>query len=184
MISAVPLTPHRCRDACRLALARHRPHGQASPRAVLVVACRDGGPWLHCRRIRCSNRRNPWPIILGRIAMGALFEGFDAARRKQEAQVIEHHRKEMDIDDHLQAVATMLDQDIGFLKEREFTHDTVHRILRLNHRNSPVITVHFATEEKAYIVTFMRDGTKRTITGPEECAKAIGEMIFSELGVK
>jgi hypothetical protein len=113
--------------------------------------------------------------------MGALSDGYDAARRKYEEQVSEHHRKELDVDDHLHAVAAMLDQDATFLKDKEFSHETSHRILRINHRRSPVITVHFDPEDKNYIVTFMRDGTRAAMATADECAGAIGAMMFEEL---
>jgi hypothetical protein len=116
--------------------------------------------------------------------MGALMDGFQLAKHKFEEQVAEHHRKELEVDDHLNAVAAALDQDAGFLKENDFSHDTVHRILRVNHHRAPVITVHFDADDKAYVVTFMRDGTKCSVATPDECANAIGAMMFEEIAAK
>ena len=114
--------------------------------------------------------------------MGALFDGYEAARRRSEEQIAEHRRKETNVDDHLNLVAALLDQDATFLDNNDLAHQTLNKTLRISHHRSPVITVHFDPEHQTYVVASMRDGTKKPAAAPEECANAIGEMIFAELG--
>ncbi len=39
------------------------------------------------------------------MTVGALFDGYEAARKKREALLTERHRKEEDVDRHLNALA-------------------------------------------------------------------------------
>ncbi len=116
--------------------------------------------------------------------MGALFEGFETARRKREALLVERHRKEEDVDRHLHALADLLNQDKDFMQQHGITCDVAQRVLHVQYTRSPVITVHYQPEDETFRVTFMSDGSQVGPSTPEQTASAIGEMLFNILSKK
>ena len=113
--------------------------------------------------------------------MGALFEGYEAARRKREALLAEHHRKEEDVDRHLHALADLINQDKDFMAQHGIACDVAQRVLHVQYNRSPVITAHYQPEDEIFRVTFMSDGSQVAPSTVEETAKAIGEMLFNVL---
>jgi hypothetical protein len=116
--------------------------------------------------------------------MGALFEGYDAARKKRDDLVAEGRRKEDLIDHELLALGSLMSEDAAFLKDNGVSFEIAHRTMRVTHKRSPVVTVHYGPDEREYVVTAMRDGSHSTLKAPAECAKAIGEMLFDILKAK
>ena len=111
--------------------------------------------------------------------MGALFDGYEAARRKREALLAERHRKEEDVDRHLHNLCDLLRQDKDFMQQHGVVCDVAQRVLHVQFNRSPVITVHYQPEDESFRVTFMSDGSQVGPSTVEETAKAIGEMLFN-----
>jgi DNA repair exonuclease SbcCD ATPase subunit len=111
--------------------------------------------------------------------LGAVFEGYEAARQKYEELIAERHRREEQIDQHLRELAAILDEDVAFLQKNGITHELAGRALRVNRNRSPILTVHFEPDKAEYQVTFMVDGSRSTATATAECARAVGKMLFS-----
>jgi DNA-binding protein H-NS len=116
---------------------------------------------------------------MSEAAMSALFDGFEIARRKHEEEVAQRRLKEEAADQQLRELVNLLDQDAKFMQQYGITHDIVHRTLRVSHNRSPAVTVHYQPEEGKFQVTLMDNGAQASLATAEECAKAIGEMLFS-----
>ncbi len=116
--------------------------------------------------------------------MGAMFEGYEAARKKREALLAERHRKEEDVDRHLHALCDLLNQDKEFMTQNGVACDVAQRVLHVQYNRSPVITAHYQPEDEVFRVTFMSDGSQVAPSTVEETAKAIGEMLFNVLSKK
>jgi hypothetical protein len=114
--------------------------------------------------------------------MGAVFDGYESARRKHEEQVAALHRKEEDVDQHLHALAALLDEDKAFMQEHGISHQLAPRALHVVVNRSPVVTVHYEPEDGTFRVTFMADGANVTPSTAEEAARAIGGMLFDTIG--
>ena len=111
--------------------------------------------------------------------MGAVFEGYEAARQKHEELLAERHRRDEQIDQHLRDLVAILDEDVAFLQKNGITHELTGRTLRVSRSRSPIVTVHFEPDKAEYQVTFMVDGSRSTATATAECARAVGKMLFS-----
>ena len=111
--------------------------------------------------------------------MGAMLEGYADASKREAEKIAERHRQEGLIDQELHDLGNLLDQDAAFLKVNEITHDIVQRSMRIAYKRSPVATIHYAIEAGAYVTTIMRDGSHVTAKTTEDCAKAVGEMLFA-----
>jgi len=116
--------------------------------------------------------------------MGALAAGFDAAHQRRDQQVAEVHRKEAVADQELTDLSNLMKQDADFLRNNDITYDIAHRTLRLAHKRTPVLTVHYNVESQEYAMTVMHDGSHASPKTPEECAKEIGEILFTVLSTK
>ena len=116
--------------------------------------------------------------------MGAMFEGYEAARKKREALLAERHRKEEDVDRHLHALCDLLNQDKEFMTQNGVACDVSQRVLHVQYNRSPVITAHYQPEDEVFRVTFMSDGLQVAPSTVEDTAKAIGEMLFNVLSKK
>jgi len=110
--------------------------------------------------------------------MGALVEGFDAARQKHQAQLAENRAREQFIEDQLRALGGLLDADAAFLSEHGMTHSMRARTMHIEQKRAPLITVHFDPAEKNFLLTFMKDGTHLTSATTDEAAKAIGAHVY------
>jgi hypothetical protein len=113
--------------------------------------------------------------------MGALVEGYEAARKRRDEQIAERHRKEELADHELHELDGLISQDADFLAKNGIAHEVVNRTMRLAYQRSPVVTVHYSAEEKLYEMTIMHDGSRFNSTNAAECAKAIGEALFAVL---
>jgi hypothetical protein len=116
--------------------------------------------------------------------MGELFEGYDTGRKKREAEVAERHRKEEVVDHELHELASLFEADAGFLKEHDITYEIVSRAMRVAHRRSPIVSVHYVADDGNYVMTEMKDGTKATVKSAPECARWIGEALFAAMASK
>jgi len=110
--------------------------------------------------------------------MGALFDGFEAARQKQEALIAERRRREEIVDQHLQGLSKLLDEDQTFLDGKGFGHDIGHHTLRILRNQSPIIVVHYEAEASTFRMKSMSDDTEVTMASAEDAAKTLGEMVF------
>jgi hypothetical protein len=110
--------------------------------------------------------------------MGALVEGFAAARQKHEAQLAENHARDQFIEDQLRGLGRLLDADATFLSEHGMTHTIRSRTMHVEQRRAPLITVHFDPAEKNFLLTFMKDGTHLISATTDEAAKAIGAHVY------
>jgi hypothetical protein len=110
--------------------------------------------------------------------VGALIEGFAAARQKHEAQLAENRAREQLIEGQLRVLAGLLDEDAAFLKEHALTHTLRVRTMHIDQRRAPLITVHFDPAEKTFLVTFMRDGSHVMCATTDEAARAIGAHVY------
>lgn len=113
--------------------------------------------------------------------MGALTDGFDAARKEHDERVAERRRKEELVDERLATLARLLDEDAAFMGKHDVGHETAARILHVKHHRSPIMAVHFDPAESQYRMTYMRDNTSATAATAEDCAKAVGALLFSLL---
>jgi hypothetical protein len=111
--------------------------------------------------------------------MGELFEGYETGRRKREAELAERHRKEELVDHELHELAGLFEADAGFMKEHDFTYEIIGRTMRIAHRRSPAVSVHYVADDGNYVMTEMKNGTKATATTAPECARWIGEALFA-----
>jgi len=116
--------------------------------------------------------------------MGELFEGYDSGRRKREAEIAERHRKEDVVDHELHELANLFEADTGFLKENDITYEIVSRAMRVAHRRSPIVSVHYVADDGNYVLTEMKNGTKATVKSAPECARWIGEALFAAMASK
>jgi hypothetical protein len=116
--------------------------------------------------------------------MGALTEGYIAARTRQDEQTAEIHRKEEVVDHELHLLGGMLSADAQFLKDNDVAFEYSHNAMRVSHRRSPVATIHYSAESQSYGVTIMKDGSQRTPKTTEECARALGEILFGVIPPK
>lgn len=116
--------------------------------------------------------------------MGALVEGFGAARQRHEEQLAELRRKEGLVDLELHELADLMGQDGQFLKDNAVVCEITNRTLRVSCRHSPAVTVHYNAEAQEYSITLMRNGTQETRKTTEECARAIGEALFEAVTSK
>jgi F0F1-type ATP synthase delta subunit len=116
--------------------------------------------------------------------MGELFEGYDSGRRKREAEIAERHRKEDVVDHELHELASLFEADAGFLKEHDITYEIVSRAMRVAHRRSPVVSVHYVADDSNYVMTEKKNGVKATVKSAPECARWIGEALFAAMASK
>ena len=113
--------------------------------------------------------------------MGALTEGYIAARTRQEEQAAEAHRKEEVVDHELHLLGELLSVDAEFLKDNDVAFDYSHNTMRVSHKRSPAATIHYSAEGQSYSVTVMHDGSQITPKTTEECARALGEVLFAAM---
>jgi hypothetical protein len=116
--------------------------------------------------------------------MGALFDGFEAARQKREAVIAERHRKEEIVDHELHELIALLEQDGDFLKKNGVGYEIINRTMRVSHQRSPVVTIHYGPDDKKYVMTVMHDGSHATLDSVADCARAIGETLFAIIAGK
>ncbi|KAB2876031.1 MAG: hypothetical protein F9K43_01780 [Bauldia sp.] len=110
--------------------------------------------------------------------MGALVEGFETARKEHDERLAERHRKEETVDQQLGALGRLLDQDADFMGKHDVGHETVNRILHVNHHRAPIVAIHYEPGENQFRLTYMRDNTSASVASAEECAKAVGALLF------
>jgi hypothetical protein len=110
--------------------------------------------------------------------MGALMDGFAAAREKHDAQLAESRARDQFIEGQLRGLAGVLDEDAAFLSEHGLSHTLRSRTMHIDQRRAPLITVHFDPAEKTFTLTFMKDGTHFTSATSNEAARAIGAHVF------
>jgi hypothetical protein len=139
----------------------------------------DGAGWppRSCRVVW----KEPPRIGVEFMTMGALLDGYDAARQRRYAQLAERHRKEEAIDHELHEAVSLIGQAAKFLQDNEVSYEIVNRTLRIAHQRAPLIAVHYNPEAQRYETTFMPDGSQATAASPEECVKGIGELLFKVL---
>jgi hypothetical protein len=113
--------------------------------------------------------------------MGALSEGYGAARTAHEAVVAEVLRKEGVVTQELRALGNLLGTDAEFLKENHVTYELINRAIHVHHDRSPVATIHYAADSHEFTATLLFDGSHASTKTAEECAKAIGGMLFTAL---
>jgi len=110
--------------------------------------------------------------------MGALVDGFDAARRRHEAQLAENRAREQFVEDQLRDLGRVLDEDAAFLNDHGLAHAIRARTMHIDQKRAPLVTVHFDPAEKKFLLTFMKDGSHLTCTTQSEAAQAIGARVF------
>src|SRR5438105_15743891 len=110
--------------------------------------------------------------------MGALIEGFAAARHKHDAQVAENRAREQLIEDQLRVLGRLLDEDAAFLSEHGMSHTLRSRTMHIDQKRVPLVTVHFDPAGKAFLLTFMKDGSHLTGATAAEAAQAIGAHVY------
>jgi hypothetical protein len=115
--------------------------------------------------------------------MGALAEGFALARQRREDEIAEVHRKETLVDSELHELAGLIAQDSAFLNENGIACDVGRRIMRVSHRRTPAVTVHFNPESQEFTMTVMHDGSVKVLKTTDECARAIGAALFDVISV-
>lgn len=110
--------------------------------------------------------------------MGAMLDGYEAARKEHDDRIAERHRKEQLVDEQLKAVADLLDADSGLMAKFGIAHETSNRTLHLVHQRSPIMAIHYDPAENQFRLTYMRDNTNASAASAEECAKAVGALLF------
>jgi hypothetical protein len=116
--------------------------------------------------------------------MGALVDGFEVARQRRNEEIAEKQRKDGLIDHELHELAHVFDQDASFLKDNGVAYDVANRVMRVTLRRAPMVSVHYGADSQEYVLTVMQDGSHTTLKTTEECAKAIGELLFKALAPK
>ena len=110
--------------------------------------------------------------------MGAVVEGFAAARERHEAQLAESRARDQFIEGRLRELAGVLDEDAAFLGEHGLSHMLRSRTMHIDQRRVPLITVHFDPAEKTFTLTFMKDGTHFACATTNEAAGAVGAHVY------
>ena len=110
--------------------------------------------------------------------MGAVLEGFEAARKRHDELLEEGRQREKLIDDQLHALGRLLDDDAALMKSHNITHEFGNRMMRVSHKRSPIMTIHFDPIEKQFQLTIMKDGSHSLSPSLEECARGIGAYVF------
>ena len=110
--------------------------------------------------------------------MGAVVEGFAAARERHEAQLAESRARDQFIEGRLRELAGVLDDDAAFLNEHGLSHTLRSRTMHIDQRRVPLITVHFDPAEKTFTLTFMKDGTHFACATTNEAAGAVGAHVY------
>ncbi len=110
--------------------------------------------------------------------MGAVMEGFEAARLKHDRELEDRRQREKLVDEELHALARLLDKDSTLLAKHGITHEFAGRALRVNHGRSPILTIHFNAADKQFQLTAMKDGAHSVWSTEDACAGAIGGHIF------
>ena len=111
--------------------------------------------------------------------MGALSDGFDAARKEHDDRIAERQRKEQLADRRLEELGQLLDLDAAMMAEHGITHETSNRTLHVSHKRSPIAAIHFDPAEEQFRTTYMRDNTSGSAKSAEECANALGALLFN-----
>lgn len=111
--------------------------------------------------------------------MGALFDGFETARRERDERIAEQHRQEDKVDRSLAELGRLLDTDRQFLDAHGVTHAISNRTFHVNHRRSPTIAVHYDPGHDQFRLVNMRDNATTTLATPEDCARKIGALLFN-----